>query len=370
MIIDGHAYCFPPLGEANGFPSAAEHLRYVQREMADHHQPVWRLRDRALAGDNSMLAEPGDDGTLASLKDVAFRSGGHGRLVWTVDGEDYAKQYLPPYTVDSSHSPETLVAQMDYLGVDRAVLHTNPILGLLNDYTAECVRRFPDRLIGLASIKEWEIDTDPEGQGREVERAYANGLAGLQFVVNARHRSGNHAPWDGPACRPFWDGVAALGRPILFTIVPHGPGPELDGYLEQLRILRGWLERYPEVPAVLTHGFPWRLFIDGDGLSFPDAIFDPFRASGMKLQLLYHIALGNVWDYPYPELRSATEQLVERIGSDRLMWGTDMPNVERFCNYRQTLDTFRVHHRGVIDDRDIDNITGETARRLFVGEEA
>ena len=370
MIIDGHAYCFPPLGEANGFPSAAEHLRYVQREMADHHQPVWRLRDRALAGDNSMLAEPGDDGTIAALKDVGFRSGGHGRLVWTVDGEDYAKQYLPPYTVDSSHSPETLVAQMDYLGVDRAVLHTNPILGLLNDYTADCVRRFPDRLIGLASIKEWEIDTDPEGQGREVERAYANGLAGLQFVVNARWRSGNFAPWDGPACRPFWDGVAALGRPILFTIVPHGTGPALDGYLEQLRVWQGWLERYPEVPAVLTHGFPWRLFIDGDRLTFPDALFEPFRASGAMLQLLYHIALGNVWDYPYLELRSATEQLVERIGSERLMWGTDMPNVERFCNYRQTLDTFRVHHQGVIGDRDIDNITGETARRLFVGEEA
>ena len=50
------------------------------------------------------------------------------------------------------------------------------------------------------------------------------------------------------------------------------------------------------------------------------------------------------------------------------MWGTGMPNVERFCNYRQTLDTFRVHHRGVIDDRAIENITGETARRLLFGD--
>ena len=368
MIIDGHAYCFPPLGEANGFPSAAEHLRYVQREMADHHQPVWRLRDRARVGDNSMLADP-DDGTLAGLRDVAFRSGGHGRLVWTVDGEDYAKQYLPPYMSDLSHSPETMVAQMDYTGVDRAVLHTNPIMGLLNDYLGDCVRRFPDRLIGLASIKEWEIDTDPEGQGLEVERAYGNGLAGLQFVVNARFRNGNHAPWDGPACRTFWDGVAALRRPVLFTIIPPGPRPNLEGYLEELRTWRGWLERYPDVPAVLTHGFPWRMFMDGDRVSLPDAIFDPFRASGTKLQLLYHIALGNVWDYPYPQLHSTTVRLVEALGSERLMWGTDMPNVERFCNYRQTLDTFRVHHRGVIDEQDIDNITGETARRLFVGEE-
>ena len=249
------------------------------------------------------------------------------------------------------------------------MLHTNPIMGLLNDYLGDCVQRFPDRLIGLASIKEWDIDSDPEGQGLEVERAYANGLAGLQFVVNARFRNGVHASWDGPECRTFWDGVAALGRPILFTIVPHGPRPNPEGYLEALRTWRGWLERYPEVPAVLTHGFPWRMFMEGDRIALPDAIFEPFRASGASLQLLYHISLGNVWDYPYPQLHSTTEQLVRVLGSERLMWGTDMPNVERFCNYRQTLDTFRVHHRGVIDDRDIDNITGETARRLFVGEE-
>ena len=57
--------------------------------------------------------------------------------------------------------------------------------------------------------------------------------------------------------------------------------------------------------------------------------------------------------------------LVEKLGSERLMWGTDMPNVERFCNYRQTLDTFRVHCAGVIDDRDLENILGRTAADFF-----
>ena len=93
MIVDGHAYCFPPLGDANGFPSVREHLRYVQREMADHHQPVWRLADRA-PGDNATLADPADR-TLAGLREVGFAAGGHGRFVWTVDGHAYAKQYLP-----------------------------------------------------------------------------------------------------------------------------------------------------------------------------------------------------------------------------------------------------------------------------------
>ena len=320
MIIDGHAYCFPPLGEASGFPTAREHLRYLQREMADHHQPVWRLRDRA-PGDHATLADPADR-TLAGLRDVGFRAGGHGRFVWNVNGAEYAKQYLPPYLTDLSHPPEMLVAQMDHVGVDRAVLHANPIMGMLNGYLAECVRRFPDRLLALASIAEWEIEKDPEARVAEVARAYADGLHGYQFIMN-------------------------------FFTLSAWPRPTVDDDLAQLRTWRGWLERYPGVPTVHTHGFPWRLFRDGGRLRLPAALFEPFQVSTASLQLLFQISLGNIWDYPYPELATAVAQLVDTLGSDRLMWGTDMPNVERFCNYRQ------------ISDADIDNIVGGTAAQLF-----
>ncbi len=47
------------------------------------------------------------------------------------------------------------------------------------------------------------------------------------------------------------------------------------------------------------------------------------------------------------------------------MWGTDMPNVERFCTYRQTLETFTVHCEGLVGSSDIANIVGGTAARLF-----
>ena len=42
-----------------------------------------------------------------------------------------------------------------------------------------------------------------------------------------------------------------------------------------------------------------------------------------------------------------------------------MPNVERFCNYRQNLETFRTYCAGVIPTQDIDNIIGGTAAKLF-----
>ncbi len=362
MIIDGHAYCFPPLDEASGFPTAKDHLRYLQREMADHHQPVWRLRDRA-PGDNAALADPADR-SLGGLREVNFRSGGFGRFVWTVNGDDYAKQYLPPYCRDLGHPPEMLVAQMDYVGIDRAVLHANPIMGMLNDYLADCVRRYPSRLLALASVKEWALEQDPDAAVAEVARAYRQGLHGYQFILNARYRHGVSEPWDGPRLRPFWDGVVALGKPIFFTLSAW-PRPTIEDYLGQLRIWRGWLERYPRAVAVHTHGFPWRLFRHGNRLRLPEAVFEPFRASSARLQLLFPINVGNIWDFPYTELHPTIVQLVDTLGSDRLMYGTDMPNVERFCNYRQTLDTFRVHCRGLLADEDIANIIVGTAARLF-----
>ena len=77
-------------------------------------------------------------------------------------------EFLPPYLADLSHTPEMLVAQMDYAGVDWAVLHTDHVMGRLTDYLAGCVRRHPTRLLALAHLPEWEIERDPEAAMAEV----------------------------------------------------------------------------------------------------------------------------------------------------------------------------------------------------------
>ena len=113
----------------------------------------------------------------------------------------------------------------------------------------------------------------------------------------------------------------------FFTPTPW-PRPTLDDYLGQLRTWQGWLERYPTVTAVLTHGFPRRLLLKGRRLRLPGALLEPFRAPSARLQLLFHISLGDVWKYPYLERHTAIAHLVGALGSERLMWGMDGPNVE------------------------------------------
>ena len=86
-------------------------------------------------------------------------------------------------------------------------------------------------------------------------------------------------PWDGEHLRPFWEAVAALGVPVFFTL-GTGPGEasvlqtvesRRRGYLAELDILVRWMERYPDVLCSLTHGFPWRLFLDDDPAGFPES---------------------------------------------------------------------------------------------------
>ena len=119
MIADAHLHMFPPMGGPSGHRSAREHLRYVQRELVFHHLPLRRASDGAIVQKQTLFN--GTDYSFDGLLDVNFRSGGHGRLMWTHQGVDYYKQYLPPYMTDLAAPPEMMVTQMNHAGVDRGV---------------------------------------------------------------------------------------------------------------------------------------------------------------------------------------------------------------------------------------------------------
>ncbi len=349
MIFDGHAYAFPSLRGDGGFARAGQLQRHLQQAIATHHQPAWRVRDRAPAG-NGGLIDFARRSRLDALKEAAFRAADNGRFEWTVDGETYAKQYFPPSIADMSYPAERLVAEMDYAGVEKALLHRTPYLGIGNEFIAGCIRAFPDRLLGLAHVEEWLIESEPDACVEKVRRAVQEqGLRGLQFLPPQLNLYGDAGAWDRESFRPFWDGVVELGVPVFFSLgqmsnrsaALEAEPPALDDYLAEVATLVRWIERYPEATVVLTHGLNWRMFMTGDRLEFPEAVWRPFESPNTRLQLLFPIALGAVWDYPMPQARGAVQECVQRIGAGRLMWGTDMPIVGRFWTYRQNIDFIR-----------------------------
>jgi predicted TIM-barrel fold metal-dependent hydrolase len=363
MIFDGHAYCFPSLLGPAGFSSKEVLWRHLQHAMATHFQPVWRSRDRA-PGDNIGLIDRSNWSSLEGLKEAHFRAAGLGRFEWTVDGEDYVKQYFPPSITDMSYSAESLVAEMDYAGVDRALLHRTPYLGIGNDFTADCVQRFPDRLVGLAHVEEWLVEPEPEAAIASLEKAVRQqGLSGLQFLTPQADLYGRSGPWDGDGFRPFWDGVAGLNIPVFISLNPRDD-PPLESYLEELKTLERWMALYPDVTVVLTHGLSWMMFREDDRIKLPEAVWAPFDNPKLHLQLLFPIGLGLFWDYPMAQIRPTIAECVDRVGADRLMWGTDMPIVMRYWTYRQNIDFIRCYC-DFLTPQQLDAILGGTTARLL-----
>ena len=372
MIYDGHAYCFPDLTKDGGFADPEQFKRHVQVSMAGHFQPVWRKRDRA-PGDNSGLADPNIPWSFDGLRDSQFRLAGHGRMEWTAGGEDYVKQYFPPSIVDMSYPAANLVAEMDYAGVDMALLHRTTYLGIGNDFIADCVRLFPDRLQGLAHVEEWLVQPETDASIKKLARAVTEqGLSGLQFLPDFMLLYGQSADWDGPGLCPFWDALANLNIPLFLTPSTSyssramSGGSPAEAVVGQLRKIRGWMERYPDNKVVLTHGLSWRMFVGENSLVIPEEVLDavPSDNPNFYVQLLFPVLLGGIWDYPMLQVRPTMEKLVERIGVDRLLWGTDMPILMRFWTYKQSLDHMRICGDFLNADQ-VDQIVGGNMARLM-----
>ena len=355
-VVDSHVYCF-------GSP-AADQMPGQQVWHALHHQPAWRIRDRAPSEARRLLdPTPGDPLRMAT--DVDFRTDPvHRRFVWTVDGEDVTKQIYPPDLADLAYGPASCVAKMDYAGIDWGLIHVDRVLGQDPAYLADCVRRYPDRLRSMAPVDEPAIRGETERVARDLEAAIrVHGLHAIKFIPEYAYRSGARDWLDGPF-RTFWDVASTLGVPVFLTLgAAPGHDDEQAGYRAELGNVRRFMARYPKLDVSLTHGFPWRAFLDGDGLTLPDWLWEPFGEPRLHLEVSFAVRLGDIFEYPFREVWPTLEALLRHIGADRLLWGSDMPFQDRFCTYRQSHEW--LDRTALLDDAALAAIKGGTAARLL-----
>jgi predicted TIM-barrel fold metal-dependent hydrolase len=190
-----------------------------------------------------------------------------------------------------------------------------------------------------------------------------HGLHAIKFIPEYAYRAGAGA-WDDGAFRPFWELATSLGVPIFFTLgAAPGFGDERDGFLAELEVLKRWMERYPGTPVSLTHGFPYRAFLEGDRVVLPDRTWEPWQNPRLHLEVSFPVRLGDLFDYPYREVWPVLEAMLRNVGSRNLLWGTDMPFQNRFCTYRQSRRW--IETCGLLDDAELGDVMGDTAARLL-----
>jgi predicted TIM-barrel fold metal-dependent hydrolase len=360
MIVDAHSHIFPPLASPCGYSTEAEHRFFLQLYVGTHGEPVRRLRDHAFAPGMDRVLHDGRLEGAEGVRDGAdFRVGRFGRFEWEESGETYYRSFLPPGMQELVAPAEFILQQMARAGVDRAVLQNARPYGRLNNVFADAVRTHPDRFVGLADVKEGEADTDAELA--ELRRAVRDlGLRGLYYanrgLILDRYRHG----FDDPRFEPLWEEVTALDIPVFWEILGV-PLPTAAAHLAELDRLDRWCGRHPGIPCVLTHGLPPD-YLSGN---LPDPIARLLRREQLLIEVLYPIHWGRDHEYPYSELRPVLQRLYDLAGPGRLVWGSDMPNVERNCTYRQSLDYLRHNLAGVATAAELDAILGENVLQVL-----
>jgi Amidohydrolase len=358
MRVDSHMHPFPDVGSASGYATPADHLRGVQRQSYFNVNPTRRLRDDAIVERQTLWNErdPGAEGLL----DVGLRSGRYGRLEWTYEGEELYVQLFAPSLQNNESSAAYVVAEMDYAEVDVAICQTGPTYGRLNEFLADSARRYPSRLLGLAQIREPEAHTDE--QLAELHRCVSElGFRGLFYSFLGFWEEGHVRGPDDPAYAPFWDSVAAADLVVYWDVnVDVFPTP--DAYERQLQQIRTVLDRH-DLKSVLVQALPLDLFFPKGQLTLPEVALDLGGRDSFHLEVAYPISYGRRFEYPYAELFGQLEQLYDTFGPQSLLWGSDMPNVLRFCTYRQSYEY--LNHATFLSDADRALITGGNLARTF-----
>lgn len=279
-----------------------------------------------------------------------LRGVGGGRARYA-DGSEFQ---MIPEKFGGSFTADDMISVMDGNGVEKAVLLQGQFFGFQNEYTAEAVKKYPNRLIGAGSY-------DPFcAKAEDVKRRLFKelGFKAVKFEVsNGSGLMAYHLPidLDGEVMNACYRHAADNGLTVVMDIGrPRNCCWQVDA-------LAAVVKKYPSVTFVICHLLaPQRtdVAILGGALSKlarPNVYFDlASLASNQQPET-----------YPYPTAVEHLETAKRMVGSDRLMFGTDMPSNLCRDTYAHLTDYIKLS--GVFTEKELDDIFYNTANAVYFG---
>jgi predicted TIM-barrel fold metal-dependent hydrolase len=314
---------------------------------------VLRRSDNALVERQTLIA--GDRRGRSDLTAVGFDVGRYGRFEWEHEGENLYLQYMPPLLADMEAPAELLIALMDHAGVDRAVLQNDSVYGRLNEEFAAAVRQWPSRFISLATL---DLLRDA-AHADELSRCVEDGHRGLFVKLDDFFEVDFETTAFDPRYESLWERASRLDVPVYWQLVGF-PDPDETSYLRTWRLFETWLQRHGDVSVVIVGGLAFPLVAEG---RVPDFVIEAVRDHDVLLEVAFPIQVGARYGYPFAETEDALHFLLREVGARKLLWASDIPNVERYCTYRQSWDYLRSF--AFLDEADRDCILAGNVSRLF-----
>ncbi|NWF70333.1 MAG: amidohydrolase [Chloroflexi bacterium] len=286
----------------------------------------------------------------------ATRSLDCGKISWGTQ----TLQLMPPSAGKTTFPAEALLANLDWAGVERAVLLQGPFYGDVNALVAEASARWPQRVIGAAYLDPWQAEARavfekvivPGGfRAVKLECSEATGLCGLYA----------EARLDGADVAWLWPALAQHGLTLTLDLGAVGS----RSY--QTDAVREIAQQHPTLKIVIAHlGQPnARVEADAALRAQWQAQIDLGRLANVWFDTASLVAYASAHEaYPFPSVERFLRQAVERIGAPRLLWGTDAPGTLIHATYKQYV-ALGQQHTAFLSPREQALVLGENALAVY-----
>ncbi|MFQ5857651.1 MAG: amidohydrolase family protein [Anaerolineae bacterium] len=286
----------------------------------------------------------------------ATRSLAYGKVQW---GDDHVVRLLPPVGLNTSFPPEVLLENMDWAGVDKAILLQGPFYGEVNEYVWRAVKQWPDRFIGAGYVDPRSHDASETFRrvtdefGFRIIKFELSETAGLTGLYSDLRIDEEPMAW-------VWEEAERRGMVVTLDLGAVGS----KSY--QTHAVRNILDRHPKLKIVIAHlaqppinkGHDEQL----DRLWQDQVLLA--RNPNVWFDLSALPAYSSAEDYPYPTARQYIRRAVEMVGAERIMWGTDVPGLLIYATYPQLLDLV-ARYCDFLSHSDLARILGGNAWQIY-----
>lgn len=236
---------------------------------------------------------------------------GGGRAAWA-NGDQI--QLIPASLGDRSFTGETLVGLLDRHGVEKAVLLQGSFYGFQNDYSREIEKAYPGRFAMAGTL-------DPFCREREGLLQRLLGEMSVRIMKFEVSSGGGIMSYhedfdlDGPVFAPVIERIASADATLVLDI--GKPGSESFQPDAVARIAARW----PALRIVVCHLLAPRL---GDEEILKDSL------GRLKRDNVWFDLAAVPWNvspepYPYPTGQRYVALARDIVGSEKLLWGSDVP---------------------------------------------
>ena len=213
------------------------------------------------------------------------------------------RQMMPPYMLNGENTAEMLIANMDYAGVNGAVITQEEIDGNQGAYLLSAKEKYPNRLKICSLYEENKPFTVDGFDGIKLcaGRLKTQDLTKHSAVFEKAYNEGKFISID------LADGAAQTASlreviqqfPDLKIAIVHFGMVTTDGWKEQIKLAQNK-----------------NVFIESGGITW----------------------LFNSEFYPYPSAIEAIIEAADICGFDKLMWGSDYPRTMVEITYKMSYD--------------------------------